>query len=80
MTTASAASRHSRQPARPSRRPFRARLVDNWTIEHSAAAPPPLHPAASGPVQTVELLPYGCTNLRIAEFPLAGEAGKTQRP
>lgn len=50
-----------------------AKLVPGWTIEKNAAAPPPASPLNGEDLAedetTVELIPYGCTNLRIAEFP-----------
>jgi DUF1680 family protein len=51
-----------------------ARRVRNWGIAHGAAAPPPNPPelADGGPVPVV-LVPYGCTNLRVTEMPVAGE-------
>jgi DUF1680 family protein len=48
----------------------RARRLPDWVLEHNAAAPPPASPVSTAePVEAVELLPYGCTNLRITEFP-----------
>ena len=48
----------------------KARRVEGWQLERGAAAPPPPSPViATGPVETVELIPYGCTNLRIGVLP-----------
>lgn len=54
----------------------RARRVPGWGMhpQLASADDPPASPvAAEGPDEAVELVPYGCTRLRIAEFPvLAG--------
>lgn len=42
-----------------------------WGISHNAAAPVPEKVTLDdGKIETVTLVPYGCTNLRVAEFPL----------
>lgn len=50
-----------------------ARLVPGWTLERNAAQPPPESPIdeadACEKEEKVRLIPYGCTNLRITEFP-----------
>ena len=55
----------------------RARLLPQWgTAEDypANAADPPKSPVrANGPDVTVELIPYGCTRLRISEFPVVIE-------
>ncbi len=44
--------------------------LKNWELDKNAAAPPPEVPIADGTVvETLTLIPYGCTNLRITEFP-----------
>lgn len=57
-----------------------ARRLPRWTLENgwagelsltdSAWAKPP-RPTPGEPVESVTLIPYGCTNLRITEFPRA---------
>ncbi len=51
----------------------RGRRLPSWGMEKGAAAPPPQSPVESGePEEELRLLPYGCTNLRITEFPVLG--------
>jgi DUF1680 family protein len=47
-------------------------LIPGWSIEHGAAAPPPDGPAAAEELVELTLVPYGCTNLRVTEFPQIG--------
>jgi uncharacterized protein len=46
------------------------RRLPGWRLEHGWAAELAPGPHESNePLQTLTLLPYGCTNLRVAEFP-----------
>jgi len=46
------------------------RAVPGWGLRHHSADDPPAAPVVEGPAQDLTLVPYGCTRLRIAEFPV----------
>jgi len=49
----------------------RGRRLPGWTLEKNAAAPPPESPVTSDqPLEDLLLIPYGCTDLRVTEFPV----------
>jgi len=51
----------------------KGRRYSGWGLEKGAAAPPPAGPVQStAPLEELTLVPYGCTDLRITEFPTLG--------
>jgi DUF1680 family protein len=48
----------------------RGRRIPGWGMAKGAAAPPPPSPVATaGPMEELTFIPYGCTDLRVTEFP-----------
>jgi Beta-L-arabinofuranosidase, GH127 len=47
-----------------------ARRLPDWLLEHNSASTPPSPAHSLQPVHQVQLVPYGCARLRIAEFPV----------
>ena len=48
-----------------------AKKIPAWKMKNNSANDPPQSPATvDGPIETVDLVPYGCARLRISEFPL----------
>jgi hypothetical protein len=47
------------------------RRLPEWDVSHGSAEDAPPSPVSSAePLETLALIPYGCTNLRITEFPV----------
>jgi len=48
----------------------KGRRLPNWKLEHGWAAELPPEPQSSKqPIEELTLIPYGCTNIRVTEFP-----------
>ncbi|MEN6574987.1 MAG: beta-L-arabinofuranosidase domain-containing protein [Phycisphaerales bacterium] len=48
----------------------KGRRLPNWKLEHGWAAEVPPEPQSSKePIEELTLIPYGCTNIRVTEFP-----------
>jgi DUF1680 family protein len=48
----------------------KGRRLPDWKLEHGWAGETPVGPQESRePVEDLDLIPYGCTNIRVTEFP-----------
>lgn len=53
--------------------------VEDWGLEGASAQQPPIQPCiADDGAQVIELTPFGCSALRISEFPVAQPEPKTE--
>ena len=49
----------------------KGRALPAWTLADNSAGDTPVSPATSDqPITRIELVPYGCTRLRITELPV----------
>ncbi len=47
--------------------------VKNWKEKSNSAGPYPVRPLTCDTAEPLEMVPYGCTNIRIAQFPIIDE-------
>lgn len=69
------------QPFAPEHAPIlltvKGRCLPEWQIEHNAAGTLPMSPVTSSkPLEELTLVPYGCTDLRVSEFPVLIDSGQ----
>jgi hypothetical protein len=59
------------QEAAPVVLKVKGRAIPEWQLVHNSAGDPPISPVKSDqPLTDLQLIPYGCTRLRITEFPV----------
>ncbi|WP_062104512.1 beta-L-arabinofuranosidase domain-containing protein [Bacillus niameyensis] len=69
----------SQQPYQQNTAPIKlktkGKALSNWVMKQNSAAAPPLNPKTypNTPIETIELVPYGCARLRIGEIPVLGK-------
>ena len=61
---------NSRVPVAPVMIEVTARLLKDWSLVEGSAGSVPVAPHSYAPEQKLFLVPYGCTRIRIAEFPI----------
>ena len=59
----------------------KGRAIPGWVLVNNSAGETPLSPVVSGlPDTALELIPYGCTRLRITEFPVIEKGTEKPKP
>jgi hypothetical protein len=61
---------NSRLPVAPVTIEVTGRLLQDWSVVEGSAGSVPVAPHSHAPDQKLILVPYGCTRIRIAEFPM----------